>query len=210
MLPTSLHADPRLPGYEFHVIAGTVLSATVLLSPRSGPPAGVNQTALRYHDLWVRREDGAEVRLFADADQLQVREDHRVTLIVAARSDGTQYVVRAWNHDAPHYSAVVKSAVTSVAFGFPGQASCFGLPITALLGAQLIGIVIGDSLGSAAGALTAILFFSGIIALWFRRGERDRQIRLAREAALLEHLAAITGALSLPAPEAAMPGGDLG
>lgn len=170
-------------------------------SPRSGPPKGVNQTVLRFRDLWVRQEDGTEARLFADADQTQVRTGHRVTLAVAQGADDARYVVRAWNHDAPHYSAVVESSVASIAFDFPGQTSCTGLPGTAIVGAQLILAVIGSLLGLIAGFLAGGLFFAAVIALWFRRGERDRRVRLAREAALREHLSAITRALSLPAPE---------
>lgn len=199
MLPTPLRIRPELPGYEFYAVAGTVLSDAVITSPRSGPPQGVNQTVLRYHDLWVRQEDGTEVRLFADADQMQVREGHRVTLVVAQRADDARYVVRVWNHDAPHYSAVVESSLTSIAFDFPGQTSCTGLPGTAIVGAQLILAVIGSLLGLIAGFLAAGLFFAATIRLWFRRGERDRGVRLAREAALREHLSAITRALSLPA-----------
>ena len=202
MLPTPLRTDPEFPGYEFHAVAGTVLSDTVI--PRThgaGPPPGVNPNALRYRELWVRQEDGTEVKLFADADQVQVREGHRLTLVVAERRDGARYVVRAWNHDAPHYGTLVESAIHSIAHDFPGQTGCLLWPVIGLAGARLIAAVAEPSMGRAGGILAASLFFIAVITFWFRRGARDRRRHEARKAALLNHLSAVARSLSLPAED---------
>jgi hypothetical protein len=208
MLPAPLSTHPRLPGYEFLVVAGTVLSEAVV--PRTqgaGPPPGVNPNARRYREIWIGSEERGEVKLFADADQLELREGHRVTLVVAARADGARFVVQAWNHDAPQYGTVVESAVSAIGFDFPGQTGCMVLPAIAIVGAQLLWALAGYAWSRAAGALAAALFFAGVISLWLRRGDRDRRIRLAREAALRERLSAIAGALSLPPAGGAGPGG---
>lgn len=210
MLPTTLRSNPRLPDYTFSVVAGTVLSETVIPRTRGPGPPSVGHTALHYREFWVRQEDGTEIKLFADADQVQLREGHRMTLVVAERHGGAPYVVQTWNHDAPHYSAVVESSLPLITFDFPGQTSCMGLPGTAIMGAQLILAFVGSLMGMGWGLLSGGLFFMAIIALWFRRGERDRQVRMTREAALREHLSAITRALSLPAAgDGGAPGGSL-
>ena len=72
----------------------------------------------------------------------------------------------------------MESSLTSIVFDFPGQTSCMGLPGTAIVGAQLILAIIGSLLGLIAGFLAAGLFFAAVIRLWFRRGERDRGVRL--------------------------------
>lgn len=198
LLPLPLRSHPDLPGYEFYVVAGTVLAqAAHYREAGRYPPRGVPRKVNHWREFVVRQEDGTEVKLAADANQVQLQEGHRVTLVVAGAGHGYDCVMRLWNHDEPRYSGVVPSAVRTIAW-VPEGNGCLGTFLLAVGGAKAFLFVVGLLLGWAAGGLAAGLFLVVFLTRSYK-GRRRRLRRLkAKRDGLIEHLSLIGQALSLP------------
>jgi hypothetical protein len=199
-LPPPLRVHPRLPRSEFYFVAGTVVSdATFYSGPGHYTPAGVNRKVRHFRTFRVRQEDGTEVELSADAYQVQLKEGHRVTLVVAGQGFGYDYVVQFWNHDAPQYSCVVQSTLQVLTFvRGDGCLDSFILAVAAAKVAFIIPLVLG---GVVAGAVVGVPVFAIMIARSLRqRARRQRKVEAFR-ASVLEHLSGIARTLELPADE---------
>jgi hypothetical protein len=189
-----------LPGYEFCVVAGTVLSETVFSGgPGYYAPLGVNPKVRSYREFRVRQEDGTEVELSADANQVQLGEGQRVTLVVARSTNGYGYVMRFWNHDAPQYSGVVQSTLHHLVY-LPGD-GCLESFLLAFAAGKAVFLIIGIPAGLVAGGVAGVSVLGIMIARSLRKRARRRRKLEALRASVLEHLSRIAQTLALPAGE---------
>lgn len=196
LLPLPLRSHPGSPGYEFYLVAGTVLSDAVFSGgPGYFAPLGVNPKVRCYRTFRVRQEDGTEVELSADAYQVQLEEGHRVTLVVAG-SGGYGHVIRFWNHDAPQYSGVVQSTLQLLA-RVPGD-GCLDSFLLAVAAGKVVFVIISVLAGVVAGAAAGVPVLVLMIVRSLRKGARRRRKLEALRASVLEHLSRIGRELSLP------------
>lgn len=100
LAPVFRRAHAAVEGLAFSATTGTVVSHEVFSRTHvagGGDSARVRVETLR--EVWVRTEEGEEACFTLDADAVQLREGHRVTVVDAGREDWDDtYVLAVLNH----------------------------------------------------------------------------------------------------------------